>query len=67
MIPDLDIYRSAQALIEQHGEDAPIHAAMRADAMLDKGDLDGYAVWKRILRAVGELQGTAPKPGEAVH
>ncbi len=38
MIPDLDIYRSAQALIKQHGQDAPIQAAMRADAMLEKGD-----------------------------
>ncbi len=35
--------------------------------MLETGDLDGYAVWKRILRAVGELQGAAPKSGEAVH
>ncbi len=67
MIADLDIYRSAQALVKQHGQDAPIHAAMRADAMLEAGDLDGCAVWKRILRAVEELQGTAPKPGEAVH
>ncbi len=25
-------------------------------AMLDKGDLDGYAVWRRVLRAVEELQ-----------
>ncbi len=40
---------------------------MRADAMLEAGDLDGYAVWKRILRAVGELQGTEPESGEAVH
>ena len=40
---------------------------MRADAMLEAGDLDGYTVWKRILRVVGELQGTAPKAGEAVH
>ena len=55
MIPDLDIYRSANARVKQHGQDAPIEAAMRADAMLAKGDLDGYAVWKRILRAVGEL------------
>ena len=67
MIPDLDIYRSANALIKQHGQDAPIHAAMRADAMLEKGDLDGYATWKRIVKAVEELQGTAPKPGGAVH
>ncbi len=41
--------------MKQHGQDAPIHAAMRADAMLDKGDLDGYAAWKRILRAIEEL------------
>ena len=67
MTSDLDIYRSAQALIKQHGEDAPIHAAMRADAMLEKGDLEGLAVWKRIVKAVEELQGTAPRLGEVVH
>ncbi len=67
MTSDLDIYRSAQALVKQHGQDAPIEAAMRADAMLGKGDLAGVAVWKRILRAVEELQGTAPKSGEVVH
>jgi len=67
MIPDLDIYRSAQVLMKQHGPDAPIHAAMRADAMLEKGDLDGYAVWKRVLRAVEELQGTELGPGAWVH
>ncbi len=55
MIPDLDIYRAASVIIEQYGEDASIEAAMRADAMLEKGDVDGYAVWKRILRAVEEL------------
>ena len=60
MIPDLDIYRSAQVLMKQHGPDAPVHAAMRADAMLEKGDLDGYAVWKRVMRAVVELQRVEP-------
>ncbi len=67
MIPDLDIYRSAQVLVKHHDQDAPTHAAMRADGMLDTGDLDGYAVWRRILGAVEELQGAAPKSGEAVH
>ncbi len=67
MNPDLDIYRSANLLIKKHGPDAPTHAAMRAVAMLDKGDLGGYAVWRRILRAVEGLQKTEPKPGEAVH
>ncbi len=65
MIPDLDIFRSANLLVRHHGQDAPIHAAMRADELLEAGDLDGYEVWKRILRAVGDLQRTAP--GARVH
>ncbi len=55
MTSDLDIYRTANLLVKQHGEDAPIEAAIRADAMLEAGDLDGYAVWRRILRAVVEM------------
>jgi hypothetical protein len=35
--------------------------------MLEAGDLDGYRTWKRILWAVGELQGAEPGPGEVVH
>ncbi len=53
--------------MKQHGEAAPIHAAMRADAMLEAGDLAGLAMWKRILKAIEELQTKAPKSGEAVH
>ncbi len=67
MIPNLDIYRSANVLGKRHGKDAPVEAAMRADAMLEKGGLDGYAVWRRILRAVEELQGADPAPGTWVH
>ncbi len=62
MIPDIDIYRTANLLVKQHGEDAPIEAAMQVDAMLEAGNLDGYAVWKWVLRAVEELQGTEPGP-----
>ncbi len=67
MTSDRDIWCSADLLVKRHGEDAPFHAAMQADPMLEAGDLDGLAVWKRILRAVEELQGKEPKPGEAVH
>ncbi len=35
MISDLDIYRTAKLLVDQHGDMAPIHAAMNADAMLE--------------------------------
>ena len=44
MIPDLDIYRAASVIIKQYGQDAQTHAAMRADATLKAGDLNGYAV-----------------------
>ncbi len=55
MIPDLDIFRSANGLVKRYGPDAPIQAAMQADAMPDKGDLDGYAVFKRVVKATEEL------------
>ncbi len=61
MLTEIDLYCSTNVLLKRHGPDAPIHAAMRADAMLEEGDLDGYAVWKRILRAVEELHRQAPK------
>jgi len=55
---EIDVYRSANELINQHGEDAPIHAAMRADAMLEAGDMDGRAVWLRIVKAAEDLAST---------
>ena len=67
MITDLDIYRAANVIIERYRGDARLHATKRASAMLDKGDLDAYAVWKRILRAVEELQRTEAKSDGAVH
>ena len=66
MPSEIDIYRSANLLIEQHGEDAPIFAAQQADRCLAAGDLDGKAVWMRVIRAIEELQ--QREPGErAVH
>jgi hypothetical protein len=67
MISDLDIFQSAKVIMKQYGKAAPGHAAMRADAVLNKGDLDAHAVWKRILRVIEELQRTGPKSGEVVH
>jgi hypothetical protein len=64
---DLDIYRTANVLIREHGEDAALEAAQRADAMLEKGSLDGQRVWKRVLVAVKEIQRQEPREGEAVN
>ena len=67
MTSDLDVYRAANELLKQHGDEAPIHAVMRADEMLAKGDLDGQATWKRILQAVDELLAENRPEGAQVH
>ena len=39
---------------------------MWADAMLEKGDLDRYAVWKQIVRAVEEIRRTDRPSGDVL-
>ena len=56
MIPDRDIWRAANLLIRQHGADAEIVSARRADEMLERGDREGQLVWLRIRQAIVELQ-----------
>ena len=60
MTDEIDIYRSAKLLIDQHGDDASIHAAQEADACLEKGDLDGKAVWMGVIRAIKQLLNQQP-------
>ena len=67
MISDLDIYRTASVLIHEHGEDAEVEAAQWADAMLENGDLEGQAMWERVMLAVDDIQRTELCPGERHH
>ena len=67
MIPDLDIWRAANILVKGHGADASLVAAQRADELLAAGDVEGCAVWKRILAAVDELARIKPAEGERVN
>ncbi len=64
MVSDLDIYRSAHTLIGPHGQDASPLAALCVDVLLERGDLDGYAVWGWIRRAVEELGRLRPTLGK---
>ena len=62
MTPDIDIWRAATLLMKQHGENAEIVAAQRADLMLERGDPEGRLVWLRIRRAIAELQAAPSGP-----
>jgi hypothetical protein len=62
---DIDIYRSAKLYIDQHGDQAALQAAMQSDSLLDAGDLEGAAVWRKILKAIEVMQATAP--GGSLH
>ncbi len=67
MTSDLDTYRSANELIKQHGDAADIEAAMRADELMDAGDMEGRAVWLRIVKAIEELQSKERPDDAEVH
>jgi hypothetical protein len=62
-----DIWRAANLLLKNHGDDAPLVAAQRADELLARGDVVGQSIWKRITAAVEELIRQKPKQGELVN
>jgi triphosphoribosyl-dephospho-CoA synthetase len=67
MIRDLDVWRAATMLVKTHGAEAPLFAAQRADALLDRGDVAGQALWKRLATAAAELTRVAPAAGERLN
>jgi len=63
VISDLDIWRAAVLLIRQHGKDAELQAARKADLMLERCDREGQLLWQRIRQAIVELQAPPSGPG----
>lgn len=49
---EIDIWRTAKILIDAHGDQADIQAAMRADWCLEDGNPAGVNVWMRVKRAI---------------
>lgn len=58
MATDRDIWLVAKQGPNRHGDDAEMQVAMRADALLDKGDMEGRGVWLRVLEAIEALRNT---------
>lgn len=51
-ISERELWACARKVIDMHGRDAELHAAMRADELLADGDLEGQRVWKAILARI---------------
>ena len=56
MSRDSEIFRAAQLLVHEHGEDSMILAARQADKLEDQGDIEGSLVWRRIIEVLDELR-----------
>lgn len=54
-LSEWELWACANEMIRQHALDAPIHAAMKADALLERGDFDGAKHWNLIAHRIGEL------------
>jgi hypothetical protein len=66
VIDEPDIFRAAKLVVDQCGEEAARFAAAHADDLLEKGDIGGALVWRRILAAIKDLQ-RGPREDEAVN
>jgi hypothetical protein len=55
VLSEWELWACAQHYIKRHVNDAPIHAAMRADELLAEGDLEGARNYQAIVRRINQL------------
>jgi hypothetical protein len=67
MSSELDIWRTAQVLVTQYGDDAPAQAAERARIFRKAGHTDAAAAFKRMELAAEELLRDTPDIDDPVH
>jgi hypothetical protein len=68
MISALDLYRTANVLVQQYGpEEALLMAAKRCDALLESGDVYGQRAWKGVPKSIEGLRRSERKIGERVN
>jgi hypothetical protein len=53
---------AADHLIQVHGSTACHRAAMRALALYDQGDVEGFHAWKLIAKTIDERSGLGGQP-----
>jgi len=58
-LTERDIWATANLMLKRFGDDALIECAMRVDALNAEGDIQGAAIWRRILASTKVLSGRA--------
>jgi hypothetical protein len=54
-VSNIDIYRTAKLMIDQHGAGAWIECAVNHREMVAEGDEEGAAVWLRVAKAIATI------------
>lgn len=58
---DIDIGRTARDFIDKYDMDASHHAMEQLKAMMKRRDIEGAAVWTRVIGAITMLQRRHPR------
>jgi len=58
VIPEIDIWRVANLMLNRYGDEAVAEGAKRADELAVDADLAGVAVWLRVIDAIKQLATT---------
>jgi hypothetical protein len=61
LLPETDVWRSANELMQRYGHQADFQAALRAARHLIKDDLEAHDDWMRVVRAIIRLQAAKPR------
>jgi hypothetical protein len=59
---DWEMWACANEQLRQHGENAAIFAAIRADELLEEGDQDGLHNWLLIIDRIEQLVAKPDNP-----
>ncbi len=51
-----DIWAAALLLIDRHGNNAALRAIKRVNELLESDDIDGAAVWLRIVTVIRQIE-----------
>jgi len=63
---EIDIYRVAKMMIDQHGDSALLEIVHKIDALRANGDQDGIAAWHKIADAIHWMQNSTSPDKEAL-